>query len=426
MEKRKSGKFPFRKSKISSLLNWAMVHDYFSFLNGNSYTPPYGAFPNILFAGKKDMVNSSLNGSFDQLEQFIRHNPDWIYGYFTYDLKNETEALSSDNPSTISFDDLGFIIPETVIHIQDDYLQIESFEDPGHINNNIESFVNEIVTDTPQILSLKSATTKKQYIENVKSIKNSIVEGEFYELNYCIEYTCQANAFDPVRCYQKLNDISPMPFSGFMKLNDKYLICASPERFLKKEGDKIISQPIKGTIKRSFDKSEDESLKEQLLNSEKERAENLMIVDLVRNDLAKSSITGSVKVDELFGIYTFKKIHQMISTVSSTHDKKISTTDIIKNAFPMGSMTGAPKIRVMDEIEKLEDTRRGLYSGAMGYFTPNQNFDFNVVIRSIIFDEITGKISFHVGSAITNDSDPEYEFNECMLKAESIFEVLSS
>ncbi|MCK5367993.1 MAG: anthranilate synthase component I family protein, partial [Cyclobacteriaceae bacterium] len=204
------------------------------------------------------------------------------------------------------------------------------------------------------------------------------------------------------------------------------LICSSPERFLKKEGTKIISQPIKGTIKRSFDKKEDEQLKQALLHSEKERAENLMIVDLVRNDLAKSSMTGSVKVEELFGINTFKKVHQMISTVSSMHKESISIPTIIKHAFPMGSMTGAPKIRVMKEIEELEDSSRGLYSGAVGYFTPDHNFDFNVVIRSILFDAESGKISFHVGSAITFDSDPEYEYNECLLKAESLFEVLSN
>jgi para-aminobenzoate synthetase component 1 len=217
-----------------------------------------------------------------------------------------------------------------------------------------------------------------------------------------------------------------MPFSALMKINGKYLICASPERFMKKDGNKIITQPIKGTIKRSFDKDEDERLKQSLFSSEKERAENLMIVDLIRNDLAKSSLPGTVQADELFGMYTFKKVHQMISTVSSISKKDISPATIIKNAFPPGSMTGAPKVRVMQETEELEDNSRGLYSGSVGFFSPENNFDFNVVIRSIIYDSENGNISFHVGSAITYDSDPEYEYNECLLKAEALFEVLNS
>ena len=425
MENRQKKSFSVEENMVPRILTWASKNGYFSFFNGNDYHPLYGAFPNIIFVGRKDFINCN-NNSFEQLEDFINHKNDWIYGYFSYDLKNEIEALFSENSSTISFNNLGFIVPETVIHIHTDCIQIESFEEPDIIYKNIRSIEVKEKPTIPQVRIPKSKTTKKQYIENVKSIKNSIVEGDFCELNYCIEYTTQTQKFDTISCYQKLNEISPMPFSSLMKIDNKYLICASPERFLKKEGDKIISQPIKGTIKRSFDKSEDESLKKVLLNSEKERAENLMIVDLVRNDLAKSSIVGSVTIDELFGISTFKKIHQMISTVSSQHDNNTSVSGIIKNAFPMGSMTGAPKIRVMEEIEKLENSKRGLYSGAVGFFTPEHDFDFNVVIRSIIYDDETKKISFHVGSAITYDSDPDYEYNECMLKAESLFEVLSS
>ena len=187
----------------------------------------------------------------------------------------------------------------------------------------------------------------------------------------------------------------------------------------------MVSQPIKGTIRRSFDKTEDERLKQSLRDSEKEQAENLMIVDLVRNDLAKSAKTGSIKVEELFGIYTFKKVHQMISTITATKKVSASISDVIKHAFPMGSMTGAPKIRVMEEIEKLECSTRDLYSGAVGFFDPIEDFDFNVVIRSIVFNAQTKKISFHVGSAITYDSDPEYEYQECLLKAESLIHVLT-
>ncbi|MDZ7605528.1 MAG: anthranilate synthase component I family protein [Cyclobacteriaceae bacterium] len=215
-----------------------------------------------------------------------------------------------------------------------------------------------------------------------------------------------------------------MPFSAFMKTPECFLMSASPERFLKKSGNYLISQPIKGTIRRSKDAKQDEALRLALANSEKDKAENLMIVDLVRNDLAKSSVPGSVVVDELFGIYSFEQVHQMISTVRSTIKPALTITDLIKNAFPMGSMTGAPKIRVMEEIDLLEDTARGLYSGAVGYISPTGDFDFNVVIRSVIYSQQSGKLSFHVGSAITVDSDPEIEYAECLLKAEAILKAL--
>jgi para-aminobenzoate synthetase component 1 len=377
----------------------------------------------MIFVGQREHLTSHEN-SFPKIEELLRQK-DWAYGFFSYDLKNEIEALESKNPATIDVEHANFAIPETIIKFEEGGMQIDSFTNPDELLGQIKSTQFQPGPGAPEINPPKSNTTRKHYIENVNKIKEAIIEGEFYEMNYCIEYATKSSYFDPVHCYQKLNEISPMPFSVLMKIGSKYLICASPERFLKKQGNEIISQPIKGTIKRSFDKQEDDLLKKQLLESEKERAENLMIVDLVRNDLAKSAETGSVKVKELFGIYTFKRIHQMISTVTASHDPKIPVTDIIKNAFPMGSMTGAPKIRVMVEIDKLEDSARGLYSGAVGFFTPEGEFDFNVVIRSIIYDAESSQISFHVGSAITYDSDPEHEYNECLLKAESLFEVLS-
>src|SRR5690606_8474955 len=193
-----------------------------------------------------------------------------------------------------------------------------------------------------------------------------------------------------------------------------------------KEGHKIISQPIKGTMRRGSNESEDNVLKDQLYHSEKERAENMMIVDLVRNDLARSAIPGSVKVDELFGIYTYPKVHQMVSTVSANAGSDVAFSEIIRNAFPMGSMTGAPKVSAMKLIEQFESSRRGLFSGAAGYITPNGDFDFNVVIRSILYEQKTKKISFQVGSAITYDAVPDQEYQECQLKAEAMRQVLTT
>lgn len=424
MAKRNKNRYPFSKDQLPQLLAWASKQEYFSFLNGNEYPILNGSFAHTLFVGRRSYLESNEN-SFHKLDQQIQQSGDWLYGYFSYDLKNEIEALESKNPTTIPVHHLGFYIPEIIIQLKSAEIIIESFEDPDSCYQEIISM--DIQRDLLEhgIGQLTSSTSKREYMDKVRQIKSAIVEGEYYEMNYCIEFTANTVSFDPLSCYHRLNSISPMPFSSFMRIGEVYLICASPERFIKKDGDKIISQPIKGTTRRSFDEKEDEALKIALKTSEKEQAENLMIVDLVRNDLAKSAQTGSVSVDELFGIYTFKKVHQMISTVSASHNKRCSTADIIKHAFPMGSMTGAPKTRVMNEIESLENSSRGLYSGSVGYFAPDQDFDFNVVIRSIIYNSVNGKLSFHVGSAITNDSDPEFEYNECLLKAESLLEVLS-
>lgn len=222
-----------------------------------------------------------------------------------------------------------------------------------------------------------------------------------------------------------------MPFQNhhlrrFLKLNDKYLMSASPERYIKKEGTKIISQPIKGTAKREDDFILDSILKNNLVTDQKERSENVMIVDLVRNDLSQTATKGSVKVEELCKIYTFDQVHQMISTVTSQVAENTHPIDIIKSTFPMGSMTGAPKISAMKIIETLEETKRGLYSGAVGYISPSGDFDFNVVIRSILYNASNKYVSYSVGGAITAKSDPLNEYEECLLKAKAMRTVLES
>ncbi len=420
-KERKTAEYPL--APTDRLLAWAMNHDHFLYLHGNGHQPLHGPFPPMLFAGARSVLKSN-SGSFSKLESLIEGQGDWLYGYFSYELKNEIEELSSNNPASIPCSHLEFVVPETIITIADDIMAIESIFDTDTIWDAIQNtLVKQLNPITLQnIPTLK--TSKIEYQRNVNIIKDAILEGEFYEMNYCIEFCGEQTDFDPMSCYQRLNELSPMPFSAFMKSNDLFLMSASPERFLKKSGDQLVSQPIKGTIRRSTDANQDEILKLALANSEKDQAENLMIVDLVRNDLAKSSVPGSVVVDELFGIYSFQQVHQMISTVRSTIRPNEKVTDLIKSAFPMGSMTGAPKIRVMEEIELLEDTARGLYSGSVGFFSPDGDFDFNVVIRSVIYSRHSGKLSFHVGSAITVDSDPEIEYAECLLKAGAILKAL--
>ena len=223
---------------------------------------------------------------------------------------------------------------------------------------------------------------------------------------------------NPLEVYQKLASLSPNPFAALYKLNDKFCICASPERYLKKTGSKIFSQPIKGTsVRKPRDVTADEISKQQLQNSAKERSENVMVVDLVRNDLSKICKEATVKVEELFGVYSFPQVHQMISTISGEVKEGIDWVDMIKATFPMGSMTGAPKKRVMELIEQYEQTRRGLFSGTIGYVKPNGDFDFNVVIRSMLYNAADKYLSFQTGSAITFYCNPEQEYEECLLKA---------
>lgn len=275
-------------------------------------------------------------------------------------------------------------------------------------------------------IEFRPVISKKEYLQKVELLKQHIIEGDVYELNFCMEFQAENIHIDPIRVYERLNSISPTPFSVLQKNGAEWLICASPERYMKKKGSLLVSQPIKGTVRRSMDASEDEQLKEALFHSEKERAENMMIVDLVRNDLNKVASRGSVQVSEMFGIYTFPQVHQMISTVEAQLSDEFSPLDALSEAFPMGSMTGAPKIRAMELIDQYEESKRGLFSGSVGFFSPEGDFDFNVVIRSIFYDSLHQTLSFQVGSAITFDSDPEKEYQECLLKAKAIIQCLDA
>ena len=253
-----------------------------------------------------------------------------------------------------------------------------------------------------------------------------IHRGDIYEANFCQEFYAETAYIDPLETYKKLNAISKAPFATYFKNHKKYVLSASPERYLKKMEDLVISQPIKGTASRSENKIVDERLKIELQNNQKERSENIMIVDLVRNDLSHTANKGTVTVEELCEIYTFEQVHQMISTITSKVDAKIPPVHIIKTTFPMGSMTGAPKISAMQIIETLEETKRGLYSGSIGYFSPSGDFDFNVVIRSILYNAEKHYVSYSVGSAITSKSEPLKEYEECLTKAKAMKEVLEN
>jgi para-aminobenzoate synthetase component 1 len=414
---------------LEKALYWASQFESFNYLTSNDIDYPFSPFPKILAVGSEKKLDFTHQDTFLELEKFWISNPTWIFGHFTYDLKNEIENLNSQNPDNLNFPKVNFYQPQILIQFFENELIISVVENeknsPQHIfdeicTQNINSF------QLHKNIHFQEVTSKEKYLSTVEKIKQHIVEGDVYELNYCIQFQAQNVVIQPIDIFLKLCKISPMPFSALYKLNNKWLICASPERFLKKQDNFLISQPIKGTIRRGKDNNEDELLANQLKNSEKERAENMMIVDLVRNDLAKSCKVGTVKAPEMFGIYRFHSIQQMISTVQGELTSKTSFFQAIKNAFPMGSMTGAPKIKAMELIDNYEDIKRGLFSGSVGYISPEGNFDFNVVIRSLFYDSDTQLLSYMVGSAITYDSVPENEYEECLLKAQSLRKVLEN
>ncbi len=375
------------------------------------------------FGVENEFIGNEDARVFKQLEEFLSGNAT-AFGHFSYELKNVVETLSSRHFSGMEFPAAYFFNPELMlVKTKDDFRIVPENKilpaDFLRIFNHADENKNQ-----EQQFTLQERTTKEQYISTVNALLAHIHRGDIYEINYCIEFYAENVSIDPLAVYRKLNELCEAPFSVLYKYHDQWLMCASPERFLKKEDDKLISQPIKGTRPRGKSKEEDEALKTELLNDPKERSENVMIVDLVRNDLSRSAKKGSVKVEELFGIHSFKNVHQMISTVTAVLDETIHPVEAIKNAFPMGSMTGAPKIRAMQLTEDFENMKRGLYSGATGYFTPEMNFDFNVVIRSIQYNAKTGYLSLMVGSAITAKSDPEKEYAECLLKAKTLFQSL--
>ncbi len=409
------------------LLQWAQQFREAVFMDSNEYPQEYSNFDCVLAVDAFTSLKTDYFNAFEDLKQYQQTTKDWLFGYLSYDLKNDIEVLSSTNFDGLEFPDLFFFQPKKIIVLRGNQLEIQYL---NMCEDELEDDFEEInnfqlkTTVTPSEIAVQQRISKVDYISKVNAMLDYIHRGVIYEANFCMEFFAEKTVLNPIMKFQKLNEISKPPFAVFFKNNKQFLLSASPERYLKKEGDNLISQPIKGTAKRFLEPAEDEKSRIQLASDPKERAENIMITDLVRNDLSRTAQKGSVQVKESCGIYTFMQVHQMISTITSKLDPKYSAVDAIKTTFPMGSMTGAPKFSVMKIIEELEETKRGLYSGAVGYFTPNGDFDFNVVIRSILYNQEKEYVSFSVGSAITSLSDPEKEYEECLLKAKAMLEVL--
>lgn len=412
------------------LVQWTSGYRVSCVLDSNQYIPD----TEVDFVAGIDAMSEIEVGqrsAFDALKHFHEQTKDWIFGFLTYDLKNEVEDLTSQNEDHLEFPGIHFFQPKYLVRVKDGSVQVSSADEDVD-EMRLRQLLDEILNCSGEVLesewkmTVRSRVSKSQYVDAVNRIKAHIDRGDIYELNYCQEFYADGAQVDPQALYLRLNALSPSPYSCFYRLDEQYLLSSSPERFMAGKGRRMISQPIKGTIRRGKDESEDEQLKVQLFNDPKERAENIMIVDLVRNDLSRTAARGSVKVEELCGIYTFPQVHQMISTVTAELKEGCHFTEAIAAAFPMGSMTGAPKVRAMKLIEEYEYSKRGLYSGAVGYVTPEGDFDFNVVIRSMLYNARNQYLSFQAGSAITAASDAEYEYQECLLKAMAMKRILGA
>jgi len=408
------------------LLQWSKSYEEIIWLDSNQYNQQVH-YEGILAVEAFTALKTDTQQAFEKLQEYQSVTKDYIFGYLTYDLKEDTENLASHNFDGLNFPDLYFFQPKKIIRIKEntvEFLYLRMVDD--EIEEDFKTIIHLKCNYSIQnkTISLSSRISREHYLEKVKMMKGHIQRGDIYEANFCQEFYIENQIIDPLKSYVELNKISSPPFAAFLRLENHYALSASPERYIKKEGKKIISQPIKGTAKRLPDRVEDEKLKESLQNDPKEIAENVMIVDLVRNDLSKTAFRGSVTVEELCGIYTFKQVHQLISTVTSQIKEEVSPVEVLQTTFPMGSMTGAPKVSAMKIIEELEETKRGLYSGSIGYFTPEGDFDFNVVIRTILYNSHQKYTSCSVGSAITVQSIPEKEYEECLVKVRALKEAI--
>jgi len=410
----------------SKLLVWSQKFNVICWLDSNNYPQKHSNYNAVLAVGAETKLSVNYKNAFQKLKTYQSNCNDYIFGYLGYDLKNDIENLSSNNFDGLHFPDLFFFQPKKIFFIKDNTLKISYLKAcKKEITSDLQNInsTNICYNTSDSELKIKLRIHKDNYFNKFQKVLNHIHRGDIYEANFCQEFYSENAVINPLKVFQNLNKISKPPFATFFKFNNNYLLSASPERYLKKDGDIVISQPIKGTAKRAKNAKEDEILIKELQQNQKERAENIMIVDLVRNDLSTVALKGTVKVDELCKVYTFKQVHQLISTVSCVV-KNVHPVDIIKKTFPMGSMTGAPKIAAMKIIEAVEETKRGLYSGTVGYITPDNNFDFNVIIRSILYNAEKQYVSYSVGSAITSKSTPENEYEECLLKAKAMKHVL--
>lgn len=357
-------------------------------------------------------------------------------GYFGYDLARQIEQLAD-----IAQKDTG--IPAMMVGLYDWAVVVDHREKTSYlVSYGFQASTHERWTELCATFNQNSDTEPQQtfhltspiasnmdfsrYAQAFNSVKQYITEGDCYQVNLAQRFAAHAQG-DGWQVYLKLREISPAPFMAYMNLGKVEVISGSPERFLQVNGDHVETRPIKGTRPRSGDAGQDQQYAQDLQNSTKDRAENLMIVDLLRNDLGKNCEIGSVRADTLFQLQSFANVHHLVSFVTGKLKQGRTAIDLLKGCFPGGSITGAPKLRAMQIIEELEPHRRGVYCGAIGYIGFDGNMDTNIAIRTAVFsrdNQGSGEVSFYAGGGIVADSQLEKEYAETLDKASSLLKTM--
>lgn len=368
---------------------------------------------------------SARNGGAITLEEAFAPGG-WSFGHVPYDHKNELEALTSRHPSTDGFGSASWWRPDLVVVLQGQRAEVFGPTSArASAEKLLRGMIGPIGPDRPtRSVAWQRTTSQEHYLHQVQHLLEHIQRGDIYEVNYCTERHAHLPDLDPLEAFGRLVRATAAPFAGIYRSGDRYALCASPERYLAWEGEQVVSQPMKGTRPRSADPEEDRARARQLAEDPKERSENIMALDVARHDLARVAASGSVRVEELCAVRSYPAVHQMISTVAAVKRADITWRQVVEATFPMASMTGAPKLRAMQLIDEVEDMRRGLFSGTLGFHAPDGTADLNVVIRTLTYDALTGRASLISGGAITAASDPMAEWEECELKAMSVLKAL--
>ncbi len=408
----------------NNFANKSILKEPFLWLNGNHHTSSWIA------VGSQDelIIEPQAVNYLSNVQAFLDKNKgNYIFGAIAFTLYDELFHLPNKNKKNQSAPVVHLMVPRSVFFKQTQQAAWELITGEKEDGLMVEEITCATSHESAEhaLPNWQPEITKEEYISAVESIQKHIQRGDVYELNFCYSFESAVDKFDPFSVYHRMNSLSRASFSAFGHLGGHYLLSASPERFIQKSGSRLMSQPIKGTTKRGINEQDDQTLLQQLSADEKERRENIMIVDLVRNDLSKIAKKESVQVDELCAIYTFDTVHQMISTISCEVEEDVSFTAILSALFPMGSMTGAPKKRALELIHQYEKSPRGMYSGSIGMIRPNGDFDWNVVIRTLLYNDTAKKMTYSVGSAITYASDPEGEYEETLLKAKLAFDTFN-
>lgn len=411
-----------------------------------------GSNPFLVFKSKASDIEiieqgnyRHLNGNpFEVLKELLNQNKlDYkadipflggAVGFMGYDLCHYIEKLPRTAVDDMEIPDCWFGFYDGIIAVDhknnDTYLiALGLTEQPEAVADRLFKKINNLDKATTEIkegiacTEIKSNFTKEDYKRSIQSIKDYISEGDIYQVNLTQRFMCDTKE-EPFNIYGRLRELNPAPFSSYIDFGEGHILSSSPERFIKIKDRKIETRPIKGTRPRGMTQEEDKINREELLASEKDRAELLMIVDLERNDLGKISKTGTVKVPELFNLEQYATVHHLVSTVVGEMKENIDAIDVIQAAFPGGSITGAPKIRAMEIIDELEPTQRNVYTGSIGYLGFNGDIDLNIAIRTIVMKDSTAY--FQAGGAIVWDSDPELEYQESLQKARALIHTLKN